>query len=69
MLNSIRGTSLLGIKAEGVGLVQPREQRAPGRSHCSLPELEGSSLKKTRHVPGLSGPFIPLHSTDCEEED
>ena len=28
-------------KAEGIGLVQPGEEKALGRPHCSLPILKG----------------------------
>jgi len=42
MINAQRtGASLLWRQAGGGGLVQPGEEKALGRPHCSLPVLEG----------------------------
>ena len=37
--------SLLQIKAEGSGLVQPGEKKVPGRPYCGLPVVQGSLQK------------------------
>jgi len=36
------GASLLLRQAEGAGLVQCEEEKAPERSHCGFPALKGS---------------------------